>query len=226
MPEGARRGQRAAPVARLPVLQLEAQPPVERVEATDPREHAPEPRELDGDRLRQRLGRDEGRPEQLQRERLEVGERAVHVRPGRAAQLRAHPQGAEDRRGQVLRERDLGPLADMGGKRLEALVRVDPPLAGTPDRRAFVKGEAAGVGEQVTHRRAGRPGRLVQVDRPLLDRHEHGERGRRLGHGGPAKLEVARPELGDHLARAQAGSRSVRRRPALDLAQGVHGARY
>ena len=49
---------------------------------------------------------------------------------------------------------------------LEAGVRVDPPLARARDRRAVLERQPGRVREQMAHRRALRPGRLVEVEVP------------------------------------------------------------
>jgi len=73
-------------------------------------------------------------------------------------------------------------------ERLEALVGVNPALSGTRDRRAIVERKPTRVGEQMPHGRAGRPRRLVQVDRSLLD-------------GDERRLRIE-PRCGNHHRRA------------------------
>jgi hypothetical protein len=80
--------------------------------------------------------------------------------------------------------------------------------------------------EQVSHRRAFRPGRVVEVDNPLLGRDERCQRGCRLGHRGPAKDVLARSVDGDFLGAAQDADGHSLRRPPLDLPQSLHGGRY
>src|SRR5204862_5170111 len=111
------------PVRPLLVAQLEAEAPVVRVHPADVGQHAYETRELDIRRLRERLRRDEARALQLRREAQQVVERAVHLRAGRPAQLRAQAQRLEHRRGEVLLERHLRRLGDGLRKHVEADVR-------------------------------------------------------------------------------------------------------
>jgi len=80
--------------------------------------------------------------------------------------------------------------------------------------------------EQVSHRRAFRPRRVVEVDNPLLGRDERCQRSRRLGHGGPAKDVLARSVDGDFLGPAQDADGHRLRRPTVHLPQSLHGGRY
>ena len=80
--------------------------------------------------------------------------------------------------------------------------------------------------EQMPHGRAGRPGRLVQVDDALLGRDENGQGTHRLGDGSEPD-RATRVSVGMHFAVAGDHSgRGERDRPALDLAEGLHAARY
>ena len=49
-------------------------------------------------------------------------------------------------------------------ERVEARVRIDPPAAGCRDRLGTLERQPRGVGQQVTHRRARRSRRLVELD--------------------------------------------------------------
>ena len=103
-PNVARRGERARPVALLRSLQLDAEAPVQRAEAAEVGQHAVEARELDGDHLGVRLGRDE-RAARAARARARArrrGRRACR-RPGgptgraRARAARRRPRGRSPR---------------------------------------------------------------------------------------------------------------------------------
>jgi len=83
------------------------------------------------------------------------------------------------------------------GRRLEADVRVDPPLPGPPDGSALLERKAGRVGEEVTQRRPRRPGRVVKIDDALLERDERRERRVELGDGRKAKGPVDVPVRGD-----------------------------
>ena len=97
-PYVARRGQLARPVPCLRSLELDAETPVERAEATEVGEHAVEPGELDARHLVVRLGSDETRREELAREREDVVERAVHAGPRMAARVEPEVERVGDRR--------------------------------------------------------------------------------------------------------------------------------
>ena len=114
----------------------------------------------------------------------------------------------------------------MLGEPLEAGVRVDPPLPGLRDRRAFVERQARGVGEQVPDSRAGRACGLVEVDDSLLGGDQGRERGRELCHRSPAKDPVAWPVRARDLALPKHSDRDRLRGPVLHLPQGVHRERY
>ena len=81
-----------------------------------------------------------------------------------------------------------GALGDERRRELDAAVRVDAP----PRRAACSGGPSSGgrpgrVREQMAQRRALGAGRLVEVDRPLLDRDEHREPGQELRDRRPAQ---------------------------------------
>jgi hypothetical protein len=71
-------------------------------------------------------------------------------------------------------------------------------------------------------RRAGRAGRLVQVDHALLGRNQHCERGDRLGHRGEpddARRVAVRRDLTRGIDDARGGELD---RPVVDLAKCLH----
>jgi enamine deaminase RidA (YjgF/YER057c/UK114 family) len=82
------------------------------------------------------------------------------------------------------------------------------------------------MGEQVADRRAGRPGRFVEVDRPLFGRDQDGQCGDRLRHRSPTELPVARAFGREDLATSDDARRDVVGRPVLHLTQRVHGGGY
>ena len=62
----------------------------------------------------------------------------------------------------------------MTGEHLDAFIRVDTPGAGRRQLAgARLEAEPAGVGEQMAHGRTRRPGGLVEVECPFLDRYQH-----------------------------------------------------
>ena len=87
-------------------------------------------------------------------------------------------------------ERHLGARFDVRGERDEPGVGVDPPLARPAERGRHVPREPGRVREQMADRRARRPGRLVEVDRPLLRGDERGVGDEGLRHRAPAEAVV------------------------------------
>jgi hypothetical protein len=172
------------------------------------------------------LRRDQGRPLQLRTEPEQVVEGTVEPVGRRVTQLCAEPERLQNGLGEVLRERHLGRLRDVVGKHFETGIRVDPPLARLPDRRALVERQARRVRKQVSHSGARRPGRLVQIDHAFLGGHERREGSHELRHRSPAKDAVTRPVHPDKLAVPEHADRDGLRRPALHLPQHVHGRRY
>ena len=79
-------------------------------------------------------------------------------------------------------------------------------------RRAAARTRARADAE----RRARRPGRLVEVDRPLLERDEEREAGEELRHRRPAQLDVARPVHADLAAGARHAGRRGACAPVVD----------
>ena len=100
--------------------------------------------------------------------------------PGMPLGVELEPERLADGRAHVVGERHLGPRGDVLAEDAEALVGVDAAAPGRRDRHGAVERQPRGVGEQVPHRRAGRPGRLVEVDDALLGRDERRERADRL----------------------------------------------
>src|SRR5438132_4572472 len=74
----------------------------------------------------------------------------------------------------------------------------------------------------MSHGRARGPGRLVEVDRPLLRGDERRERGHELRHGRPAEDTVALTMRREHLRAARDAGSRMRRGPPLHLPQRVH----
>ncbi len=104
----------------------------------------------------------------------------------------------------------------------EALVGVDAAPAGPRDRARALERETGGVSEQVTHRRAGRPGRLVEVDDAFLGGDERRERAdglRDRGEEDGATGIAVRRDRGGCVGHPGRGEGNV---PHLDLAQSVH----
>ena len=116
-------------------------------------------------------------------------------------------------------ERHLGPLGDESAEHLETRVRVDAPLPGLRDRRACLERQPRRVREQVPHRRAGRAGRLVEIDDALLDGDEHGDRGCELRHRRPGERCPTSPNVA---STRPVTDRDVVALPHVDLAQSLH----
>ena len=153
----------------LLLLELEAEPPVVRVEATEVGDHSGEARELDARRLGERLRRDQRRREQLAHE-ARRGPRASRADPraGGAAQDGLHPERAQDRLREILLEGHLRVRGDPLGGGLEAGIRVDPPRPRLrdrrrPRRREARKRERAGAASSSP---AGRPARRGRSSPP------------------------------------------------------------
>ena len=222
-------GEASVPVqwSGLRVLELEAQAPVEGVEAADAGENALQAGELHGRRLGERLGRDERRPQQLAGEEHEVGERAVNIRAGGAAELRPHSERPEDGGGEVLRKRDLrsrrrrarrAPRSP-GWSRCGALP--DARSAGRRRTEARSRGRADGA-------RSSRAAPPARRGRPRPPRRPRASRA-------PSRASSPRPS-GRRDPRARAArstpsgrttaARGVLGAPFVDLAKRVHGGRY
>ena len=128
--------------------------------------------------------------EQLAPEREQVVERAGHADPGRAVVARAAGRAAPaPPRAGTRRTASPAWSASVVAEHVEAGFGVDPPLAGLGRSGCRPSsGRPGGVREQVPDGRAGRAGRVVEVDRALLGRDQAGERRHRLRHGRPAEL--------------------------------------
>jgi hypothetical protein len=74
--------------------------------------------------------------------------------------------------------------------------------------------------EQVADRRARRPGRLVEVDRAVLDRSEDGEGGRELRDRRPTEDPLRIAVMADHAICVRQGHGSVGRSPSIDGNEG------
>ena len=111
------------------------------------------------------------------------------------------------------------------GQHLEAVVRVDPPVAGFGHHLGGVHRQPGGVGQQVAHRAAGRAGRGVEVDHPLLDGHLGGAGDQGLGHRGqpdtrrPGRRSSASTPARPTTAAAAAGTgqSAIRSRAAMGV---------
>ena len=173
----------------LRVLELEAEAPVERVEAAEARQDAGEAREGDRRRLGQRLGRDERRRQKLARE---AGGIVASVpctsrcAATRAAPLPSRAGRRRPRRGSARTASRRAPRRGRRAPRSPGWSRSAARPAGAIGGPG-VEWQPARVGEQMPDRRALRPRRLVEVDDALLDRDERRERGRELRHRGPAE---------------------------------------
>ena len=139
----------------------------------------------------------------------------------------AMPIGSSTPARGVLVEGHAGPCPQVRAEHLEAGVRVDPAGARRRHRADRVVGpEPGGVGEQVADRRAGGPGRLVEVDRALLERHQHGERRDELGDRGPREASFDRATHLVDIARTRPhADGEVLDLPLVRELERVHGAR-
>ena len=137
-------------------------------------------------------------------------------RAGLPVEPRPEAERLEHRGGEVLGERHLRAGRQRLAENLEPVLRVDPPRPRLRDRRSPVERQPGRVGEQVPHRRPRRPGRLVQVERPLLRGDEARERRHRLRHRRPAELargrRVRTAFRGQKRHRRRRGPRASRRR--------------
>ena len=171
----------------LAIAQFEPEAPIQRVEATESREHAGKARKGDHGRASQRCRGCQRGPQQLAAEAREVGERAAQAgrrapdepRPG-------HPERLEDIDLEDHRDRLPGSFLEQGTQEVVAGVRIDPCPLGRADRRGALRSESRGVGEQVANRRSRWPERLVEGNRLALDRAEDGVGGHELRHGRPS----------------------------------------
>ena len=103
----------------------------------------------------------------------------------------------------------------------EALVGVDPAPARRRNRRRPLEGQPGGVREQMPHGRAGRPGRLVEVDDALLGGDERRERADGLRHRGERNGAERVAAGRDRAVGAGDAGRRERDVPAVDLAQSL-----
>ena len=74
----------------------------------------------------------------------------------------------------------------------------------------------------MAQRRAGRAGRVVEVDDPLLDRDEHRDGGRELRHRRPAERRVDAAVRQRRPVRVHHGHGTGGARPAVDLPKRLH----
>ena len=212
----------------LPSFSSKPEPPVDRVEAAVVRQHAGQARERDRRRLGERLAARRASAQAAPaRARPQSRKRPVDVRGRRAAELRAHPERPEDGLGEVPLERHLGARRDVRGERLEALVRVDPPLA-RPARSAGRRRKAgrsrarAGAGPSTPRARPARRGRPLPPPRRRASRaRSRASSPRPSGRRGP-RGRGARPTPSGRTTAAAACSAPQ----VVDLAEGFHGGRY
>ena len=212
------RGEFPAPVqcGRLRVAQLEAEPPVVRLHAAEPRQHAGEPWELDGGRLGEGFRGNPLRLEQLARDLEERFERGFHPGRGRAGEREA-PDLLE-----VVGERHLGPLGDELGEQLEAGVRVDPARARPRDRRRPSNGRPEACASRC---RTVEPGGPAGSSRSTIP----SSAATRAASAVASFVTDAHPKTRSRLPvrgldAAGDRDRRVLARPAVDLPQGLHRA--
>ena len=140
----------------------------------------------------------------------------------RRAETERHEHGLAE----VLGKRHLGAGGDVLGEDEVPRVRVDPPLAGLPQRRRRVPRETGRVRQQVPDGRAFGPRRLVQVERALLGGDQRRVGDDRLRDGAPAEAVIDVAVLGDDRVGSRDTGGSMLGRPRLDLAERFHGRRY
>jgi hypothetical protein len=82
------------------------------------------------------------------------------------------------------------------------------------------------VGEQMPQGRARRPGRLVEVDDPLLGRDQRCERRHELRHGRPFKDAPSLAPTRTASASLDHGDGCMLDGPLVDQPKRIHAARY
>ena len=226
--ERARRRERSRPVVRLRVLELEAETPVERIEATDPRQHARRGPGKATDVASASVSGATSTGARSSRARPGCVARPCRARPLRATRAARLPSRAGRRRPRRGTARTASPRARRHGRRAPRTPGSSRSAAARVARsaarpRTAARSCARADGERSSPSRAGR---VVEVDDALLDCDEGRERRRELRHGGPAKDVLGGTVLGDDAVRPHDGRRGVRRLPVVDLAKGVHGRGY
>jgi len=111
-------------------------------------------------------------------------------------------------------------LLEQFAEQLESAIRVDPSSAGFGQSEWFIGAETGGVGQQVTHRRPGRAGGVVELYRAFLAGHPDRGSDERLGHRGEGETVVQVPARGEDAFRAHRGDRDMVRRPPRDQLDG------
>ena len=99
-------------------------------------------------------------------------------------------------------------------------------MLGPRDRLRALERKPARVREEMANRRAGRPGRLVEIDDALLGCDERRERGDRLRHGcqsDRARRVAVRRHLAAWIDDTGGGELDG---PVVDLAKCLHARRY
>ena len=150
----------------------------------------------------------------------------MHARSRVAGRIEAELERLADGLAHVLGELHLGTPGDVLRQHPERLVRVDAALSGTSDRDLALERQAGRVREQVADGRAGRAGRLVEVDDPFLRGDERRERGDRLRHRREtdrAPDVTVRRDPAFAIDHTRGGELD---RPVVDLAKCLHAARY
>ena len=208
-------------------VELDAEAPVERIEAAVIREDAREPGELDADHLVARLGRDESSDEELAPDREHVVERRVHARAGIAARIEPDPERDADGAAHVVGERHLGARREVLGEQhgtprssrsggARAARSASVPSNGRPDAcasrwRTVEPGGPAGSSRSTTPSSAATSSR------------ERGDRLRDRGEPHRASAIAARRNVAVGTDDTGGGERD---RPVVDLAKCLHARRY
>ena len=178
-------------------------------------------------RLGERLRRDQRRLERLAAEAEHVAEVADDAARGVAVEGRAERRAAPAPRRAGSRGTASPPAPRAWSASDEvARVRVDAALAGLAERLRRVPREAGRVREQVPHRRALGPGRLVEIQHAFLGRDQRRVGGEQLRHRAPAEPMLTVAVLGNNPVGRRDPGCVVLGRPFVDLAKRIHGGRY
>ncbi len=202
------------PVGRLPVVELEAESPVERIEPPDPWQQADQPRERDRRGGHERHARDQGGPQQFRGECHGVRQRTVQALRRPSEERRpGHPERREDGLAHHRRERPSGPRLDERSERIEPSVRVDPARPGRRERHRAFERQSRRVRQEMPDGRAARPGLVAEPDDAAVGGDQHGQRSRHLGDRRPAEDVPRVAPRRDGAARPDDGRRRVSRVP-------------
>ena len=227
MTEGRRGVARPRPVRRLAIADLEPETPVERVERADARQDALQPWIHDVGCLRLQALTDQGRTDELSRQRDGIGQWSMEPLRRSFAKLRAgHPERSQHAIAERHREGTAIARLEHRSERVKPCVRVDPACPRLREDPVPVERQPRRVREQVPDGGGGRPGGIVEVDRPVIDRREDGECGRELGDGRPAEDAVRVAVVSDDTIAVHERNGRMIRAPSIDGREGRFELRH